>query len=114
MLILAYFWDMCYPVRSIYPLSFFMNFLLRNLFFLFVLLFLVIDGLFFLGNDIVSLDAGLLPKGLYDSIQAYAVYIPIIAITEIIILSVLAYYTSIKPIHSLKKEIAFFLTGSKQ
>lgn len=78
-----------------------MNFLLRNLFFIFVLLFLVVDGLFLLSGNIFSTEI-------------YAIYAPIVAILEILVLSGLAYFTSIKPIRSLKKEIAFFLTGSKQ
>lgn len=46
--------------------------------------------------------------------QDYVPYIPVLAIIEILILSLLAYVTSIKPVRGLKKEIAFFLTGSKR
>lgn len=74
-----------------------MNFLFRNLFFVFALVFLTLDGLFLFGGVLIGAE-----------------YISAIAIVEILILSGLAYLTSIKPIHSLKKEIAFFLTGSKQ
>lgn len=74
-----------------------MNFLFRNLFFVFAFIFLALDGLFLFGDALISAE-----------------YTSVIAIVEILILSGLAYLTSIKPIHSLKKEIAFFLTGSKQ
>lgn len=84
-----------------------MNFLLRNLFFIFVFAFLVIDGFFLFGGT-------LLPMSISSIIEEYAKYSVIINITEVLILSSLAYFTSIKPIRSLKKEIAFFLTGSKQ
>lgn len=84
-----------------------MNFLLRNLFFIFVLLFLIIDGIFLFGDS-------LLPPDLSALLQGNTAYISIIAILEILTLSGLAYLTSIKPVRSLKKEIAFFLTGSKQ
>lgn len=84
-----------------------MNFLLRNLFFLFVFIFLVINGLFLLGDFI-------LPAQWYTLLQGYVMYIPALTIIEILLLSALAYFTSIKPVRSLKKEIAFFLTGSKQ
>lgn len=84
-----------------------MNFLLRNLFFIFVLLFLIIDGLFVFSDSIP-------PSELSALIQGNTAYISIIAILEILILSGLAYLTSIKPVRSLKKEIAFFLTGSQQ
>lgn len=84
-----------------------MNFLLRNLFFIFVLLFLLIDGVFLFGGNVFSIE-------IYTILQSCIAYFPAIAILEILILSGLAYVTSIKPIRSLKKEIAFFLTGSKQ
>ena len=84
-----------------------MNFLLRNLFFIFVFIFLLLDGLFLFGSAFLSTE-------LFATLQTYTVYIPMIAIGEILILAGLAYFTSIKPIRSLKKEIAFFLTGSKQ
>ncbi|OIP53032.1 hypothetical protein AUK10_03035 [Candidatus Gracilibacteria bacterium CG2_30_37_12] len=84
-----------------------MNFLLRNIFFIFVFLFLVADAFFIFGDIFVGTE-------IYTSLQAYITYFPGIAIGEIIILSGLAYITSIKPIRSLKKEIAFFITGSKE
>jgi serine phosphatase RsbU (regulator of sigma subunit) len=84
-----------------------MNFLLRNLFFIFVFFFLLIDSVFLFGE-------GILPTDIFTILESYKAYIPVISILEILILSGLAYVTSIKPIRSLKKEIAFFLTGSKQ
>lgn len=84
-----------------------MNFLLRNLFFILVFLFLIINGLFLFGEII-------LPTSWYTLLQSYMLYIPLLAIMEILVLSGLAYFTAIKPVHGLKKEIAFFLTGSKQ
>lgn len=77
-----------------------MDSLLRNIFFIFVLIFLIVDGLFLLDENSI--------------VQNYVSYIPALAMVEILILSSLAYFTSIKPIRSLKKEIAFFITGSKQ
>ena len=84
-----------------------MNFLLRNLFLIVAFLFLVLNGLFLFGDRI-------LPFEIQAILQTYAVHIPVIAIGEIFILSMLAYFTSIKPVRSLKKEIAFFLMGSNQ
>jgi serine phosphatase RsbU (regulator of sigma subunit) len=85
-----------------------MNFLLRNLFFIFVLVFLIVDSLFLFSNT------GSVPEELNQFIRWYMIYVPIVAILQVLMLSGLAYLTSIKPIRSLKKEIAFFLTGSKQ
>ncbi len=84
-----------------------MNFLLRNIFFVFVLIFVIIDGLFLFGESILSLEMSTI-------IQAYSIYIPVIAIMEVLVLTTLAYFTSIKPVRALKREIAFFLAGSKQ
>lgn len=84
-----------------------MNFLFRNLFFILVLACLLVNGLFLFGDII-------LPGEWQSYLQMYTIYIPMIAMGEIILLSSLAYFTSIKPVRSLKKEIAFFLTGSKQ
>ncbi len=85
-----------------------MNFLLRNLFFIFVLAFLIVDSLFLFSGT------STMPEELNIIIRSYIIYIPIVAILQVLVLSGLAYLTSIKPIRSLKKEIAFFLTGSKQ
>jgi hypothetical protein len=63
---------------------------------------------FFLFGDILT------GTGIYTFLQEYIMYFPGVAILEIIILSGLAYITSIKPIRSLKQEIAFFITGSKE
>ena len=84
-----------------------MNFLLRNIFFIFVLIFVIVDVLFLFGESVFSLEMSTI-------IQTYKLYIPVIAIMEVLILTILAYFTSIKPVRALKKEIAFFLTGSKQ
>lgn len=84
-----------------------MDFLLRNLFFIFVFVFLVVDGLFLFGDTLLGAES-------YAIVQMYTTYIPAIAMLEVLILSGFAYFTSIKPVRSLKKEIAFFLTGSKQ
>ncbi len=80
-----------------------MNFLLRNIFFLFVLIFLIINGLL-IGGDI------LLPPEWNSLVAPFVSHAAIIAIFQICILSALAYMTSIQPIRSLKKEIALFLT----
>ncbi|MDD2891902.1 MAG: SpoIIE family protein phosphatase [Candidatus Gracilibacteria bacterium] len=77
-----------------------MNFLLRNIFFIFAILFLGIDIFFVFSNDFLT--------------EKYIPYVFVIAILEVSILSSLAYYSSIKPIRSLKKEIALFLTGAHQ
>lgn len=84
-----------------------MNSLFRNIFFIFVLLFLLIDTLFLFSDPILGTE-------IYAIVQLSREYFPIITILEIIFLSLLAYTTSIKPIRNLQKEIAFFITGSKQ
>lgn len=86
-----------------YPFLVYMNFLLRNLFFLFAFLFLALDAFLVLGGDILP--------GFSELPQTSVV---LVAALEIIVLSGLAYLTSIKPVKSLKKEIALFLAGSKQ
>ena len=77
-----------------------MNYLLRNIFFIFVFLFLTIDGFFIVDNNFIKIE----------NIE----YIFLITIIEIVILSIIAYTTSIKPIRILKKEIALFLTGAQK
>jgi len=77
-----------------------MNFLLRNIFFIFVLLFLAIDGFFIVDNSFIKIE--------------YIEYIFLVTIIEIVLLSIIAYTTSIKPIRILKKEIALFLTGAQK
>ncbi len=94
-------------IKFTFNLFLHMNFLLRNLFFIFVLFFVILNSLF------VFWDV-FLPPDWSSLFQLYSSYAPILAIIEILILASLAYVTSIKPIRSLKKEIAFFLTGSKQ
>lgn len=65
-------------------------------------------------NVLFLLNEKSLSHSWHAIISAYSTYFPVIAIGEIAILSLLAYLTSIKPIRSLQKEIAFFITGSKQ
>lgn len=86
-----------------------MNFLLRNIVFIVFIIFFSIDGIF-LASFLFSIP--LIPDEILGLMQKPSV-IFIFTIFQIVLLMLLAYFTSIKPIRGLKKEIASFITGSK-
>lgn len=84
-----------------------MNFLLRNLFFLVFSFFLLSDIALIVWKDAIF-------SGFSFISNEEVNYVMILALLEISILATIAYYTAIMPVRDLKKEIALFLTGSKE
>lgn len=81
-----------------------MAFLLRNLFLLIFIFFVGFDGVFFASSFMDT------PIIFFWNLQEV---FPIIALTQMSILTVFAHFTYIKPLRGLKREIALFLAGSK-
>lgn len=87
-----------------------MNFLLRNQFLVIFFVFFVLDSVLFVSGLVaVPFFSG----GVSVFLRSNALFSQSLMLAEVSILAVFAYTTYMTPVRSLKKEIALFLTGSK-